>query len=450
MFDGLLPEIDDLAVVDDAALVDAIKGWSRAESAASARKLAAVAELFCRRTGLDSAQDRQDWWIDPDGAVSVELGAALGTSRGLALAQAHRGVALRDRLPQVAELFVAGEITDLLVRAIVWRTQLVEDSEALAAVDEELAARVRRWGALTVTKTEQAIDAIVLDHDASALRRTSAAIRKRDVQFGSPTDEPGFTSLWARLYAHDGAALQQRLDEMVRSVCSGDPRTVAERRADAMAVLGTSAHLSCRCGDAACPADQPGDATSNIVVNVVVNESTVESATGTEPQRCRAPAAFVMGAGIMPAPLLAATLGRSRVREIRHPGDAPPEPRYASSLELANFVRCRDLTCRFPGCDKPAEYCDIDHTVPYPVGPTHASNLKCLCRYHHLLKTFWNGVRGWRDRQLPDGTVVWTSPTGHTYTTYPGSKQLFPTLCEPTATLWTGEPPTPDTSTDRG
>ena len=206
MFDGLLPEIDDLAVVDDAALVDAIKGWSRAESAASARKLAAVAELFCRRTGLDSAQDRQDWWIDPDGAVSVELGAALGTSRGLALAQAHRGVALRDRLPQVAELFVAGEITDLLVRAIVWRTQLVEDSEALAAVDEELAARVRRWGALTVTKTEQAIDAIVLDHDASALRRTSAAIRKRDVQFGSPTDEPGFTSLWARLYAHDGAA----------------------------------------------------------------------------------------------------------------------------------------------------------------------------------------------------------------------------------------------------
>jgi hypothetical protein len=65
------------------------------------------------------------------------------------------------------------------------------------------------------------------------------------------------------------------------------------------------------------------------------------------------------------------------------------------------------------------------------------------------LKTLWNGVRGWRDRQLPDGTVVWTSPTGHTYATHPGSKQLFPTLCEPTATLWTGEPPTPDTSTDR-
>jgi hypothetical protein len=66
------------------------------------------------------------------------------------------------------------------------------------------------------------------------------------------------------------------------------------------------------------------------------------------------------------------------------------------------------------------------------------------------LKTFWNGVRGWRDRQLPDGTIIWTSPTGHTYTTYPGSKHLFPKLCAPTATLWTGEPPVIDSTGDRG
>jgi hypothetical protein len=78
--------------------------------------------------------------------------------------------------------------------------------------------------------------------------------------------------------------------------------------------------------------------------------------------------------------------------------------------------------------------------------------LKCPSRNrcHQLLKIFWTDVGGWADRQLPDGTVVWTAPTGHTYTTYPGSKQLFPTLCEPTGVLWTGEPPTPDTIGDRG
>jgi len=34
--------------------------------------------------------------------------------------------------------------------------------------------------------------------------------------------------------------------------------------------------------------------------------------------------------------------------------------------------------------------------------------LKCslASRYHYLLKTFWGGPNGWRDRQLPDGTVT--------------------------------------------
>jgi hypothetical protein len=52
-------------------------------------------------------------------------------------------------------------------------------------------------------------------------------------------------------------------------------------------------------------------------------------------------------------------------------------------------------------------------------------------------------------QQLADGTVIWTSPTGQTYTTHPGSAPLFPTLATPTAPA-----PLPDTphnvNTDRG
>ena len=48
------------------------------------------------------------------------------------------------------------------------------------------------------------------------------------------------------------------------------------------------------------------------------------------------------------------------------------------------------------------------------------------------------------------GTITWTSPTGHTYTTYPGSRHLFPTLCAPTATLWIGDLPVVETTGDRG
>jgi len=116
-----------------------------------------------------------------------------------------------------------------------------------------------------------------------------------------------------------------------------------------------------------------------------------------------------------------------------HPADAPPEPGYVPSKALADFVRCRDLTCRWPGCDAPAWSCDVDHTIPYAAGgPTHASNLKCYCRTHHLVKTFW----GWREQQLPDATLILTSPVGqHTYITIPGSALLFPTLAVPTGEL---------------
>jgi hypothetical protein len=62
---------------------------------------------------------------------------------------------------------------------------------------------------------------------------------------------------------------------------------------------------------------------------------------------------------------------------------------------------------RVAGCDRPAVGCDLDRTIPDgDGGPTRASNLKCLCRLHHLFKTFCAGPAGWTELQLPDGTVI--------------------------------------------
>jgi hypothetical protein len=87
------------------------------------------------------------------------------------------------------------------------------------------------------------------------------------------------------------------------------------------------------------------------------------------------------------------------------------------------------------------------HAVAWPIGPTHASGLRLLCRKHHLLKTFWTGERGWTDQQFPDGTIRWTSPTGRVYITIPGSRMLFPGWDTRTAPVPPG-PPT-DASPDR-
>ena len=137
----------------------------------------------------------------------------------------------------------------------------------------------------------------------------------------------------------------------------------------------------------------------------------------------RRKAAVIPGGGIVPAPLLADLIARgAKVVPVRTPGP-DPEPRYRPSTALDRFVRARDLTCRFPGCNRPAEFSDLDHTIPYPQGLTHASGLGCRCRKHHLLKTFWDG---WSDQQLPDGTLLITTPAGITYTTKPGAALLFP------------------------
>ncbi|TDY00776.1 uncharacterized protein DUF222, partial [Mycolicibacterium litorale] len=170
MFDGSLPEIGDLAALSDAELITASAGWSRVESAAAARKLAAMAEVFRRRTGLDDALDRNLWFVDPETSVVSELAAAHNITDSLALFQTHRAVALRDRLPKVAALFARGLLSDLLVRAVVCRTTLITDPDTLAAVDTALAEQLLSWGPTSAKKTKAAIDAIVETHDPAALR----------------------------------------------------------------------------------------------------------------------------------------------------------------------------------------------------------------------------------------------------------------------------------------
>jgi Domain of unknown function (DUF222) len=83
------------------------------------------------------------------------------------------------------------------------------------------------------------------------------------------------------------------------------------------------------------------------------------------------------GYGALPAESVRELANRAKLRPVV-PTDA--EPQYRPSAALAAFVRCRDETCRFPGCNRPVARCDIDHTVPWPIGATHPSNNKLFCR----------------------------------------------------------------------
>jgi hypothetical protein len=94
---------------------------------------------------------------------------------------------------------------------------------------------------------------------------------------------------------------------------------------------------------------------------------------------------------------------------------AAAEPRYSPSRRLTHLVRARTATCDAPGCNAPARHSDLDHTVPYPDGPTDQCNLGPKCRRHHKAKQ----APGWKVVQLEPGVVAWTLPSGRTHTTRP-------------------------------
>ena len=456
-----------------------VRAHARLENAACAARLAAMADMLAVAQAADGSADREQWRLDNWAAVCAQIGAVHDVTSGVASGLLLDAVTLRERLPRVAEVFAEGRIAYRLVHATCARTMLVQDPAALRLIDAELAKLLRVWGARSMDQTEKTIDTLVLRHDPYAVRRTQSAARgcHADVYVD---DSTGVVRLSGSLLATDGKALDERLDALARTTCDRDPRTVDQRRAAALGAMSFGwDRLPCLCERPDCDAAaKPGS--GGVVIHVIARAETLDSGVGESTAKpptmkppttaandavaqrrsllgepsplllrpwhtytwsglttalnadvggCSTPPAVILGGPVVPGSFAALTAVHATIKPLVHPGQAPPEPRHRPSRALAEFVRCRDLTCRFPGCTRSATVADLDHTIPYPSGPTCASNLKCVCREHHLLKTFWPG---WHDEQRPDGTVIWTDPDGQTYVTRPGSRLLFPELCTPT------------------
>ena len=453
MFDSSFPDPASLAGASEAELIDGIAGWSATAAAAEARMFAAIAELHQRRC---ADPERAGWACDDTDEAAAQLGCALTVSPGRAVGLMDTAVILRDKLPRLGRRFLAGQVSQRVVARIVWLCGLVVDDTVWAALDEHFAEAAASWGVLSGEKLDIAIQVWLQLHDPDAVRRSRARLQQRDFKIGKHDDETGTTSVWGRINSLDAAIGQQRIAAMVAGVCDDDPRTLAQKRSDAAgAVWAGTFVLKCLCGDAECPgAGNPDTRAASVVVHVVADQATLDAQPDpaihgecpvwdtrpepepepeSEPDPLPAPGpparprpAVIAGTrgAVLPASLLAEVVAAgAKVRFVGGADSFKASGSYRPSVAVAEFVRARDLTCRIPGCDRPAVHADIDHTNPWPHGPTHPGNLGCKCRLHHLLKTFWEG---WSERQLPDGTLQITTPTGHTYVTKPFSALLFP------------------------
>lgn len=458
MFDDRAPEV----------LIGELEECHRRESTLIARRMSAIAGLLRHRTA--EAEDPEA--EEPGYAVitgfaraSAEVAAVMNLAPMTAATMVGHAEALDLRLPEIAALLAAGRIDWRTALLIITRTALV-GADLMPLLDRLLADKIEGWGSWSRQRVTNAVDGAIagLDPDGVKDRRVNADTARH---LTITTGLNGMAQVRGNLPAPAAAVVDKRLTELASAVCSADPRTLVQRRVDALYALSEGRALECECALPECPrraavpaenaaaaedADtnestehagagesagstevaQPPAATvdpprSRFVINVI---ATAETLDGTSQQP-----GYLEGFGVIDADQVRAIAANAALRLLTEPDvSAAAALTYQPSAALERWIRSRDLTCRFPGCDRPAWRADIDHTTPFDHldpragGRTVAANTKCYCRQHHLLKTFHGGPGGWRDTQLPDGTVVLTSPTGRVYRTTPDGADLFAQL----------------------
>ena len=100
----------------------------------------------------------------------------------------------------------------------------------------------------------------------------------------------------------------------------------------------------------------------------------------------------------------------SITRHIFEPGSILVElgrQKRVVSSPLRKAVELRDRHCRWPGCTRPASWCEAHHVIPWMRGgPTNAGNVLLLCTRHH-----WQVHEGrWQLFLHPDGHLEVVRP----------------------------------------
>ncbi len=460
---GLLAEVS-RADSRDEVLIETLRAVERMSSWLAAVQVDVLAELARRRPPdpRDPAPDAADARSRHGGSIRLdgprysvftadEVAAALGWSWYAADQRLRLAVDLSTRLPHVADALAEGHIDLGKARVISDCTRGLGDEAAFRVAD----AAVRQSTGRTVGQVRAQADRMAIAADPELARRRHRA-GQADRRVFCRTEQDGMATLGAYLPAADAALCYSAIDSLARSARTpDDSRTTNQVRADALRDLITTG--TCAGGS--------GNAQGRVaaVVNITVPLPTLTAQLPPSAQliaSTQRPAAARRG-GWSPTP------GASPARlpvDVDRVGAVDPQQGVAAALDalsdgapvrwivtsstgaalaasasthrrpawLEDAVKVRDRTCRAPGCRQPAARCDTDHRIPYPRGKTTAGNLTTLCRHHHRMKTH----TAWTYRALPRGGIEWTSPTGHTYRTHPGS--WLPPL-EPPA--WLDEPP---------
>ncbi|MDP0396631.1 HNH endonuclease signature motif containing protein [Tsukamurella strandjordii] len=419
-----------------------------------AERHAVLSQLYALREEARAVRVESDRrFVDDWDELVAEAGAALGTGRGAASAALHRSLDLRERFPRVFALFARGAIGMVQVRAALRAAVAVLEDEVAAALDTRLAAWLLAREGTTVTgpAVEQAATRILVELDRDAVPERPPTAPSARLDFHARSD--GAVDLEVVLDRAQAIRLSKPINDVARTVCRRDGRTLAERQVDALVALAEGYEtLGCRCGNEVCTHREARPRTGAVAQNlkalavIVLNESAAITPGGRPtPAAPAAPGGAVVVtddpglSGPVTADQARALIGTCdtsvRVLGRRDPTTGKIHATGATGYRPTQYqllvLRLTYPTCVFPGCSVPSSACQIDHVTEYdhraPAvgGQTEIGNLVPLCGFHHRIKT----EGGWISDVLPGGGVEWRHPTGAVWVVPPGSAtDLIPGL----------------------
>ncbi|KAA1395475.1 hypothetical protein [Aeromicrobium ginsengisoli] len=193
--------------------IDAIVALDRAISAAQAERMAQIAALHAERADLTGVGR-------PDPTISVIGEISMARKVGLAAAGTQVGTALGlEHLPEIQALFLAGRLTEPVIRAVV-NESVTLCADDLIVLEGEIAAQL-----IGLTRHEAArltARAVIrIDAEAAADR---AERNRADQRVSLFPDSDGVAHLHARGPAEQIVAAHTALDQHARALrAAGDP-----------------------------------------------------------------------------------------------------------------------------------------------------------------------------------------------------------------------------------
>lgn len=401
-----------------------------------------------------------DWaMLDPFDHACQSLVATTGLTFSRANDVVRLAVDVHEWAPAVLDAMESGLLCERIAMLLCSRVRDVDPSlshEIQAAVVEDYLERLRKGERPNRRSISRHADGVVakLDPEGEAERRREAA-SGRGVRFRR--EDRGMCTMTARLPAAAGAVLAERIDAFAGKAAPGDPRTLAQRRADALVAMATGEHVVVDpdAGDGGAGAGAAGPSApgaggggaagtrdgATMSERQAADTSATSAAAPANVSPLLRPRVTVIANGVGGPRLEFARTGEAALETLTRlleeaqgatfelvdtrPGThdgADSAYRYRVPPDLARRVRMRDGTCRHPGCAVPADSCDIDHIVPYnhsdPAGGglTIEKNLMCMCRRHHRYKTFsdarYEYFDGGRIRIRFGRHILTTTPTG--------------------------------------